>query len=177
MPDWDRTASYSDRDNQRPDRRPSLLWPPIGRKPTKVDRLNERLVLASAGEALSDRQGRLSVARGKPRRGRAPPPPTTAAGAVVNPTCCCIGRSYNKTLLRSAIFMSPESTLTMGGFRWQIAVRGGGHWASRMPIMRRMTMRSKSGLMPRICPSLVHPPTITPPALTCRLALRSRTRK
>ena len=34
----------------------------------------------------------------------------------VNPACCCIGRSYNKTLLRSPIFMSPESTLTMEGY-------------------------------------------------------------
>jgi len=36
-------------------------------------------------------------------------------GAGVKPTSCCNRASYNKTLLHSAIFVSPESTLTMEG--------------------------------------------------------------
>ena len=33
----------------------------------------------------------------------------------VNPISCCERASYNKTLLHSAIFVSPESALTMEG--------------------------------------------------------------
>ena len=39
----------------------------------------------------------------------------TIDGDVVNPISCCERASYNKTLLRLAIFVSPESTLTMEG--------------------------------------------------------------
>jgi hypothetical protein len=46
-------------------------------------------------------------------------PSATAVDAGVKPTSCCNGVTYNKTLLRSPIFMSPESTLTMEGLDGQ----------------------------------------------------------
>jgi len=46
-------------------------------------------------------------------------PSATAVDAGVNTTSCCNGVTYNKTLLRSLIFTSPELTLTMEGFDGQ----------------------------------------------------------
>ena len=62
---------------------------------------------------LNDREGRISDGGGSLNPLRLVV--RTIDGDGVNPISCCEGASYNKTLLHSAIFVSPESTLTMEG--------------------------------------------------------------
>jgi len=92
-------------------------------------------------------------------------------------TSCCNCRSYNKTLLLPAIFVSPESALTMEGLQWRIAVLRAGQGVPGQPEVRLTTMRRRVRIDRPSCPSLVHRRTITPPLTICPLALRSRTRK
>ena len=85
---------------------------------------DERPLLGRSRAALNDRFGRISVVeRSFDAQGS---PPRIRDEDGVKPISCCERASYNKTLLRSAIYVSPESTLTSGGFRWQIAVRDNG---------------------------------------------------